>query len=269
MKERIPYTLIGGTPFFCRQEVQDILSYLKLIINEYDFTAFERSVSIPKRGIGDKSIEQIDEFARTYPGKELSIREAINHKDLKLRGKADKTIKEFAAFLNTVETKYLELSPSELIKWLVTELEYVDYLKDTCKDDAEVQTRVENLMELVNVAAEYDNIEDLLVQASLYREDVDSKTDAVQLLTMHKSKGLEFACVIVTDLNEGIAPHRKSLESPAQLEEERRLVYVAMTRAKDYLFMLYPSSVKMQGRDTYAKPSRFLKEIDSRYCHKN
>ena len=269
MKEKIPYTLIGGTPFFCRQEVQDILSYLKLIVNEYDFTAFKRSIGIPKRGIGEKSIEKIDEFARTYPGKELSIREAINSPELKLRGKADKSIKDYAKFLDKIETKYMELSPSELIKWLITDLEYVDYLKDTCKDDSEVQTRVENLMELVNVASEYDSIEDLLVQASLYREDVEDNTDAVQLLAMHKSKGLESKAVIITDLTEGIAPHHKSLESPAQLEEERRLVYVAMTRAKDYLFMLYPSYVKMQGNDTYARPSRFLNEIDNKYVHKN
>lgn len=269
MKERIPYTLIGGTPFFCRAEVLDILSYLKLIVNDRDITAFKRSVAIPKRGIGDKSIDAIDEFARTYPGQELSIREAIGHKDLKLRGKADKAIKEYAAFLDKLETKYLELSPSELIKWLVTELEYVDYLKATYKEDSEVQTRVENLMELVNVATEYQSIEELLVQASLYREDLDDKTDAVQLLTMHKSKGKEYKAVIVVGCCEGIAPHHKSLMDPKQMEEERRLMYVAMTRAKDYLFMTYPSSVKMQGMDTYAKPSRFLNEIDGKYVYKN
>ena len=269
MKERIPYTLIGGTPFFCRAEVQDILSYLKLIVNEYDMTAFKRSIAIPKRGIGDKSIDAIDEFARTYPGQELSIREAISHKDLKLRGKADKSIKEYAAYLDKIEEKYLELSPSELIKWLITDLEYVDYLKATYKDDAEVQTRVENLMELVNVATEYESIEDLLIQAALYREDLDDNTDAVQLLTMHKSKGKEYKAVIVIGCAEGIAPHHKALEDPKQMEEERRLMYVAMTRAKDYLFMTYPSSVKMQGCDTYARPSRFLNEINGKYVYKN
>ena len=269
MKARIPYILIGGTPFFCRAEILDILSYLKLIINDRDITAFKRSVAIPKRGIGDKSLDAIDEFARTYPGRELSVREAISHKELKLRGKADKAIKEYAAFLDEIEAKYLELSPSELITWLVTELNYVDYLKEHYKDDSEVQTRVENLMELVNVASEYDNIEDLLVQASLYREDLDDNTDAVQLLTMHKSKGKEYKAVIVIGCAEGISPHHKSLAEPKQMEEERRLMYVAMTRAKDYLFMTYPSSVKMQGMDTYASPSRFLKEIDSRYVYQN
>ena len=269
MKERIPYTLIGCTPFFCRAEILDILSYLKLIVNESDLMAFKRSIAIPKRGIGEKSIETIDQFAMNFPGKPLSIREAINHKDLKLRGKADKSLKEYAAFLDLLETKYLELSPAELITWLVTELNYVDYLKEHYKEDSEVQTRVENLMELVNVASEYESIEDLLVQASLYREDIDDKTDAVQLLTMHKSKGLEAKAVIVIGCAEGIAPHHKSFEDPKQLEEERRLMYVAATRAEDYLFMLYPSYTKVQGVDTYAKPSRFLNEINSKYVYKN
>ena len=269
MKERIPYTLIGGVPFFCRAEILDILSYLKLIVNHQDVLAFKRSVGIPKRGIGEKSIEVIDEFARMYPGKELTIREAIGHKDLKLRGKADKAIKEYAKFIDLLETKYLEMAPSDLITWLITELNYVDYLKDTYKEDAEVQARIENLMELVNVASEYSNIEDLLVQASLYREDLDDKEDAVQLMTMHKSKGLQNKAVICIGLAEGIAPHFKALEDPKQIEEERRLCYVAMTRAEDYLFMTYPSMVKIQGRDSYAAPSRFLKEIDSKYTYKN
>ena len=269
MKERIPYTLIGGTPFFCRAEILDILSYLKLIVNENDLMSFKRSIAIPKRGIGEKSIETIDLFAMNFPGRPLSIREAISHKDLKLRGKADKALKEYANFLDTLETKYLELSPAELITWLVTELNYVDYLKEHYKENSEVQTRIENLMELVNVASEYESIEDLLVQASLYREDIDDKTDAVQLLTMHKSKGLEAKAVIIIGCAEGIAPHHKSFEDSKQMEEERRLMYVAATRAEDYLFMLYPSYTKVQGVDTYAKPSRFLNEINSKYVYKN
>ena len=196
MKEKIPYTLIGGTPFFCRAEVQDILSYLKLIVNDRDVMAFKRSVSVPKRGVGEKSMEAIDEFARNYPVEPLSIREALTHKDLTLKGKAKTTIKEYAAFLDKLEEKYLSDEPAEVIKWLITELNYMDYLEATYKDSAEVQVRAENLFELVNVASEYQTIEDLLVQASLYREDKDEDDDKVQLLTMHKSKGLEYICVI-------------------------------------------------------------------------
>ena len=269
MKEKIPYTLIGGTPFFCRAEVQDILSYLKLIINDRDVMAFKRSVGVPKRGVGEKSIMAIDEFARTFPGEPLSIREALNHKDLKLKGKAKTTIKEYADFLDRLEDKYLSDEPAEVIKWLVTELNYVEYLQTTYKDEAEVQVRVENLFELVNVASEYDTIEDLIVQASLYREEKEEDEDKVQLLTMHKSKGLEYKCVIVVGCAETICPHFKALDDPAQIEEERRLMYVAMTRAKDYLFMTYPSTVKAQGQEKYVAASRFLREVDSKYVHKN
>ena len=269
MKEKIPYTLIGGTPFFCRAEVQDILSYLKLIVNDRDVTAFKRSVAVPKRGVGEKSILAIDEFARTYPGEPLSIREALNHSGLTLKGKAKTTIKEYAAFLDRLEEQYLSNEPAEVIKWLITELNYMDYLEQTYKDQAEVQVRAGNLFELVNVASEYESIEDLLVQASLYREDKDEDDDKVQLLTMHKSKGLEFKCVIVVGCSETICPHFKALDDPAQIEEERRLMYVAMTRAKDYLFMTYPSTIKAQGREQYVAPSRFLREIDKKYVHQN
>ena len=269
MKEKIPYTLIGGTPFFCRAEVQDILSYLKLIVNDRDVMAFKRSVGVPKRGVGEKSIIAIDEFARNYPVEPLTIREALTHKDLALKGKAKTTIKEYAAFLDRLEEKYLSDEPAEVIKWLITELNYMDYLEQTYKDAAEVQVRAENLFELVNVASEYESIEDLLVQASLYREDKEEDEDKVQLLTMHKSKGLEFKCVIVIGCSETICPHFKSLDDPAQIEEERRLMYVAMTRAKDYLFMTYPSTVKAQGQEKYVAPSRFLREIDKKYIHQN
>ena len=269
MKEKIPYTLIGGTPFFCRAEVQDILSYLKLIVNDKDVMAFKRSVGVPKRGVGEKSIEAIDEFARNYPVEPLSIREALTHEGLKLKGKAKTTIKEYAEFLDRLENKYLNDEPAEVIKWLITELNYMDYLEQTYKDSAEVQVRAENLFELVNVASEYQSIEDLLIQASLYREDKDDDDDKVQLLTMHKSKGLEYKCVITIGCTETICPHFKALDDPAQIEEERRLMYVAMTRAKDYLFMTYPSTVKAQGREQYVAPSRFLREIDRQYVHQN
>ena len=145
----------------------------------------------------------------------------------------------------------------------------MDYLEATYKDAAEVQVRAENLFELVNVASEYESIEDLIVQASLYREDKEEDEDKVQLLTMHKSKGLEYKCVIVVGASETVCPHFKALDDPAQIEEERRLMYVAMTRAKDYLFMTYPTTIKAQGREQYVAPSRFLNEIDRQYVHKN
>ena len=269
MKEKIPYTIIGGTPFFCRREIVDILSYLKLLVNDRDVMSFKRSIAIPKRGIGEKTIEKIDEFAMNHSIEPMSIRDAISHPELQLKGKAGKGLKEYVEFLDLLETQSTILSVSELIKWLITNLNYVSFLQSEYKEESEVQARVENLMELVNVAKEYDSIEDLLVQASLYREDKDDNEDAVQLLTIHKSKGLEWGAVITPGCAEGILPHHKSITDPAQLEEERRLCYVAMTRAENYLFMTYPSNVTMQGQQVYAKPSRFLNEISSKYVYKN
>ena len=270
MKEKIPYTLIGSIPFFCREEVLDILSYIRVILNGKDMLAFTRSINRPKRGIGDASLKAIEEFVRTHAMENLTARQALVHPDLqkKLKGKAKQGVIDYANFLDRLEQKSVELSPSKLINWLIVELNYVGYLEDT-KDEKDLQPKIENLQELVNVASEYNDLEDLLVQASLYREEDEDDSDKVQLMTMHKSKGLEYKAVIVAGCAEGISPHFKALEDPLQMEEERRCMYVAMTRAKDYLFMTYPSQIKVQGRDTYAKQSRFLNEINPKYVYKN
>ena len=269
-KAKIKCRIVGGTPFFNRAEVQDVLSYLKLVVNEYDFTAFKRAISVPKRGIGDKTIEKIDEFARDYPGGPISIRQAIEK--IQLKGKAQSSLDEFTAYLNELDEAMTELSPKEMINKICTDLDIISYLQSHPEYKKNWEERLMNIQELVNVAAEYSNIEELLSQAALYsieEDDEANKIDAVNMLTMHSSKGLEYKAVIIVNCNEGTSPHYKSLGNTKQLEEERRLFYVAMTRAKDYLFMTFPDSVLVQGQLQYAKPSRFLKEIDKQYIYKN
>lgn len=269
-KAKIKCRIVGGTPFFNRAEVQDVLSYLKLIVNEYDFTAFKRAISVPKRGIGDKTIEKIDEFARDYPGGPISIRQAIEK--IQLKGKAQSSLDEFTAYLSELDEAMTELSPKEMINKICTDLDIISYLQSHQEYKKNWEERLMNIQELVNVAAEYPNIEELLSQAALYsieEDDEANKVDAVNMLTMHSSKGLEYKAVIIVNCNEGTSPHYKSLGNTKQLEEERRLFYVAMTRAKDYLFMTFPDSVLVQGQLQYAKPSRFLKEIDKQYIYKN
>ena len=269
-KAKIKCRIVGGTPFFNRAEVQDVLSYLKLVVNEYDFTAFKRAISIPKRGIGDKTIEKIDEFARDYPGGPISIRQAIEK--IQLKGKAQSSLDEFTAYLSELDEAMTELSPKEMINKICTDLDIISYLQSHPEYKKNWEERLMNIQELVNVAAEYSNIEELLSQAALYsieEDDEANKIDAVNMLTMHSSKGLEYKAVIIVNCNEGTSPHYKSLGNTKQLEEERRLFYVAMTRAKDYLFMTFPDSVLVQGQLQYAKPSRFLKEIDKQYIYKN
>lgn len=269
-KAKIKCRIVGGTPFFNRAEVQDVLSYLKLVVNEYDFTAFKRAISVPKRGIGDKTIEKIDEFARDYPGGPISIRQAIEK--IQLKGKAQSSLDEFTAYLSELDEAMTELSPKEMINKICTDLDIISYLQSHPEYKKNWEERLMNIQELVNVAAEYSNIEELLSQAALYSIEEDNeanKIDAVNMLTMHSSKGLEYKAVIIVNCNEGTSPHYKSLGNTKQLEEERRLFYVAMTRAKDYLFMTFPDSVLVQGQLQYAKPSRFLKEIDKQYIYKN
>lgn len=266
---KIQCKIVGGTPFFNRAEIQDILSYLRLLVNEYDFTAFKRAITVPKRGIGEKTIEKIDEFARNYPGGPISIRKALE--EIELSGKAQKTIKDFVAYLNDLEVAMVNMSPKDLILKICKDIDITNYLQTNPDYKKNWEERIGNVKELLNVAAEYADIQELISQASLYADtdNEEEKQDAVNLLTMHSSKGLEYKAVIIVNCNEGTSPHYKSLGIKKQLEEERRLFYVAMTRAKDYLFMTFPDCVLVQGQLQYAKPSRFLNEIDKKYIYRN
>lgn len=266
-KAKIKCRIVGGTPFFARAEIQDVLSYLRLLVNEYDISAFKRAISAPKRGVGDKTIEKIENFAVTYAGGPLSIREAIE--TIELKGKAGNTIKEFVALLDELEIDMTQLSPRELITKLCGDINIVEYLQTNPDYKNNWQERLENVQELVNVASEYSSIEELLSQAALYSiEEEEEETEAINMLTMHSSKGLEFKAVIIVNCNEGTSPHYKSLDNQKQLEEERRLFYVAMTRAMDYLVMTFPDCIMIQGRPQYAKPSRFINEIDTKYIRR-
>lgn len=267
MRAKIKYTLVGGTPFFCRMEVQDILAYARLTVNEHDFLAFKRTVSVPKRGIGDKTIDKIDEFAREFPGGAISIRKALDNPNLPVKGKAKTGIKEYNNFLKKLDKKKAELSPKDFINYIIKEIGYAKYLKENYKDT--YQDKLLNLQELENVAEEYNSIDELIMEASLYREELDENEDAVQIMTIHKSKGLEFPAVIMTNMCEGTCPHYKSIDDPKQLEEERRLTFVGVTRAEDYLFMTYPQQQKIQGRTQFVRPSRFLNEIDQSLVYRN
>lgn len=265
MKAQIKYRLVGGTPFFCRMEIKDILAYARLTINEYDLQSFKRTIGIPKRGIGNKSIEKIESFMLQSIDSDMSIRKAINSNELPIKGKAGKGLKDYNEFLKQLDIKKLELSPEFFIMYIINEIKYTDYLKENYKDTYD--ERVENLNELLAVARDYDNIEDLLIESSLYedKENVSDDEDAVQLMTIHKSKGLEFEAVFMTNMVEGTCPHYKSIDDPKQLEEERRLAFVGCTRAKKLLFLTYPKEQMIMNSPRRVYQSRFIKEIDKEY----
>lgn len=257
MENQIKYKIFGGIPFFNRAEIQDVLSYIRMLVNPHDFQAFKRSIACPKRGVGEKTLQKIEDFCRDNA---LSIREAIEHKNLPVKGKAKASIEEYVKALKVLEQKSIDLSPDVFIQNLLLDTGYYVWFREQYKGE-ELQERDENLQELVSVAKEYDNIEELVIQAALYREELEDDSDAVNLLTVHKSKGLEFKAVFIIDLAEGCLPSYRSV-SPKEIEEERRLMFVAATRAKDYLFMLYPQNQVIAGQSKYVKISRFIKEID-------
>lgn len=266
MKAKIKYKLVGGTPFFCRTEIKDILSYARLTVNEFDMQAFKRTIGIPKRGIGDKSIEKIEQFMFENTDTNMSIRKAIDDSTLPLKGKPKAGLKEYNNFLKKLDEKKTELSPEEYIKYIINELDYNNYLRENYRDTYE--ERYENLQELINICKEYSDIEDLLIEASLYKDDISDEEDAVQLMTIHKSKGLEFEAVFMMNMVEGTCPHYKSFDDPKQLEEERRLAFVGCTRPKKYLFLTYPKEQIIMNSPRYATPSRFIKEINPKYIHR-
>ena len=266
MKNKIKYRLVGGTPFYSRMEIKDILAFARLTVNEFDTQSFKRTISIPKRGIGDKTIEKIEQFMLESPDS-ISIRQALNDPNLPVKGKAKKSIKEYNDFLKDLDDQKVLLSPEDFIIYIIQKLCYLKFMKETKEYSENFEERVENLNELVLVAKEFNDIEDLLVEASMFQEqdNIDEDEDAVQLMTIHKSKGLEFDAVFMTNVVEGILPHYKSLEDPAQLEEERRVMFVGCTRAKKNLFITYPKVQIVMNQPKYTKKSRFISEIDKKH----
>lgn len=265
MENKIKYKIFGGIPFFNREEVQDLLSYARLTINPRDYQAFKRSIAIPKRGIGEKTLDKIDDFCRDN---DLPIRNALTNKNLPVKGKAKTSIEEYNKLLTQLDKNKADMSPDKFIQSILALSGYYEYLRSKYKGD-QLEDKMQNITELISVAKEYDNIEDLIIQASLYKEELeDEEDDYVNLLTMHKSKGLEFKVVILIDMNEGTLPFFKAT-SVQDIEEERRLAYVAVTRAKDFLFMIYPQTQIVAGQPKYSKVSRFIKEMNQDLLIKN
>lgn len=252
-----PYKIIGGLPFMARKEIKDILAYARLIVNPYDVEAFKRAIAIPKRGIGDKSIEKIDEYAINHSDVEqMSILQAA--KEVTLKGKAGKSLEEFINILDELESDKLNLTTEDFIKAILNKIGYLDYIAN----DEEYDDRVMNLERLCEIATNYKDIEDLIANATLDQDvTTEEEEDCVQLLTMHASKGLEWPCVIIAGCIEGYTPHFRSQGSVKELEEERRLFYVAVTRAKNNLFLTTTRKQLVNRAYVNCNESRFINEM--------
>lgn len=270
MATGIPYRVYGGLRFFERAEIKNALAYLRVMSNHDDDASFERVVNTPTRGIGAKSLEDLRALAREQ---QISLWRAAEKliDQRRLSARAANALSVFLNLVQEMERHTHELALFEKVKQVVERSGLIEFHKKEKGEKGEM--RVENLEELVNAARLFDydrdNEENLgelamfLAHASLEAGEMqaDDFDDCVQLMTLHSAKGLEFRQVFLVGLEEGLFPSQQSVEEPGRLEEERRLCYVGMTRAMAHLTLTYAESRRLYGRETYPKPSRFLREI--------
>ncbi|MTI80137.1 MAG: DNA helicase PcrA [Firmicutes bacterium] len=262
----IPYTIVGGLKFYDRKEIKDLLAYLRLVVNPNDAVSFRRIINVPKRGIGpasaDKFVAKAEETNTTMVE---ALASAVEIKGLnsKVRSAADMLTELFTNFNKQQEY----LSVTELVEEILAKSGYVDELE--AEDSVEARTRLENLQEFLTVTKEYDrnnedgNLEDFLSTISLVTDQdrYNEESDVISLMTLHTAKGLEFPVVFLVGLEEGVFPHSRSLDEEKEMEEERRLCYVGITRAKEELYLSHCWSRAIFGRREHYMKSRFIDEI--------
>jgi DNA helicase-2/ATP-dependent DNA helicase PcrA len=265
MRWGIPYRLIGGMRFYDRKEIKDTLAYLRLVFNPSDDAAFTRIVNLPRRGIGATSLDRLETAARERGRSLLETAQAGDAPGLSPR--ILKVLAEFARWLMGLHEGEGDRSVPDLLDEV---LESSGLLSDLRRDETpEGRARLENVSELVNVARQFAETSDdpslgaFLTQMALV-SDLDQAEDAsgvVTLMTLHSAKGLEFPVVFMVGLEEGLFPHRRTFDHPHELEEERRLCYVGITRAQERLFLSHARYRMVFGQSQWAEPSRFLQEI--------
>ena len=263
----IPYIVVGGLRFYDRREIKDLLAYLRLLINPSDSVSLLRVLNVPKRGIGKTTVQRLSDAASQL---KIPLWEVVNDPEAvrSLAGRSAKGLLIFSELINELQSHLLSSSPAELVQLVLEKSGYLSELIATGTDEAEERRR--NLQELVNAALQYQeesedaNLEGFLSTAAL-SSDADNKDTAsnrVTLMTLHSSKGLEFPVVCLVGMEQGLFPSYRSLDDPSSLEEERRLCYVGLTRAKEKLFLFHASERRMWGgmREP-AIASIFLSEI--------
>jgi DNA helicase-2/ATP-dependent DNA helicase PcrA len=261
----IPYRVVGGVRFYDRKEIKDIIAYLRVIFQPEDRISFERIVNVPTRGIGAKSMLNFFAWQRVEG---LTLLQAITEVQRcpDLTPKARKALDEVGDILASLRVVMADATVAGLVDSLLRRIDYTHYLDDGTPQG---EARVENVKELLSVAQEYQELglDGFLEEVSLV-SDLDSANfdgDAMTLMTLHAAKGLEFPVVFMAGLEETIFPHSRALYDQAEMEEERRLCYVGMTRAREELYMIYATSRLLYGGQQHNPPSRFLSEIDAEF----
>lgn len=272
VKSNVPYQIVGGHKFYDRKEIMDIMAYLKLVANPSDSMSFNRIINTPKRGIGNVSVEKFTTFARDN---DLSLLKAFNHLTMTgLTARASNKLSDFGVKLRDAITYAKDHSVTGLTEKILQDFGYTDALK--AEKTIEAETRLENLDEFLSVTKRFDDqyepedddtnaLSDFLAEVSLLsdQDDLANNDDQVALMTLHAAKGLEFPVVFLVGMEDGLFPLSRALLEEDQLEEERRLAYVGITRAKHKLYLTNAYSRMMYGRMQNNQPSRFLDEIDS------
>jgi DNA helicase-2/ATP-dependent DNA helicase PcrA len=268
---RIPYRVYGGLRFFERAEIKDALAYLRLIAHRDDDASFERIVNKPTRGIGARTVDLMRAYARANSCSLWRAAGAVASDELSSR--AANAVLAFIHLIERMAHEVRELDLPDQVDHVIYASGLVDFFK---KDKGEKgETRVENLLELVSAAKSFEPdpaeemtpLDEFLSHAALEAGEgqADAWEDCVQLMTMHSAKGLEFPLVFLCGMEDGLFPHQRSVSDPEGLEEERRLCYVGITRAKQTLFVTYAEQRRLHGKESYSQPSRFIAELPAEH----
>ncbi len=255
----MPYKLVGATRFYARREIKDLVAFLRLIHNPADGVSLERIINVPPRGIGQKTVATLEQIAHK---RNVAVYEVLKDIPDELGSRAQRALAAFREMVDGWIAAREHLTAAQLIDRVLQDTGYADYLRDGTEEG---EDRWANVLELRNVAAEYEalTLTDFLADVALV-SDVDNLSetvDAPTLLTLHSAKGLEFPVVFITGLEEGMLPHNRSLDDAEQMAEERRLMYVGLTRAKDRLYLTYAFTRTRYGDNDFNAPSRFLDDI--------
>ena len=273
LAEQVPYRVYGGMRFFERAEIRDALAYLRLLGNRSDDAAFERAVNTPARGIGDRTLDEVRRLARAQS---LSLWEAtmLATGSDTLAGRARNALAGFITLVNALSAETAQMTLAERVEHVLQRSGLRDHWHKEGRGGLDSESRIENLDELVSVASRFVRPDDeesegmteliaFLSYASLEAGEGQAQAgeEGVQLMTLHSAKGLEFPLVFLAGMEDGLFPSARSLEESGRLEEERRLAYVGITRARQKLVLSYAESRRIHGQDNYNVPSRFLREI--------
>lgn len=274
LKSNIPYTMVGGTKFYSRKEIRDVIAYLNILANTSDNISFERIVNEPKRGVGPGTLEKIRSFA--YEQNMSLLDSSSNVMISPLKGKAAQAVWDLANLILTLRSKLDSLTVTEITENLLDKTGYLEALQ--VQNTLESQARIENIEEFLSVTKNFDDNPEITVEGEtgldrLSRflndlaliadtDDIATETAEVTLMTLHAAKGLEFPVVFLIGMEEGVFPLSRAIEDADELEEERRLAYVGITRAEQILFLTNANTRTLFGKTSYNRPTRFIREID-------